>query len=126
MFTRLFKGISLGLSLLSAFLDTSQKLYPDRLAYKYELNNLGITAFDGNHLLIGEGAYGQVYGVLPTKKRQHMGNMMKLGTTRCGKSTAEVCQIVDWQGNRDREVPHGFPPPTPPGIGVPTMAVRYG
>jgi hypothetical protein len=28
--------------------------------------------------------------------------------------------------NRDREVPHGFPPPTPPGIGVPTMAVRYG
>ena len=30
------------------------------------------------------------------------------------------------QHRRDREVPHGFPPPTPPGIGVPTMAVRYG
>ena len=55
--------------------------------------------FDGNHLLIGEGEYGQVYGVLPTKKRQHIGNMMKLGTTRCGKSTAEVCQIVDWEGS---------------------------
>ena len=55
--------------------------------------------FDGNHLLIGEGEYGQVYGVLPTKKRQQLGNMMKLGTTRCGKSTAEVCQIVDWEGS---------------------------
>ena len=25
--------------------------------------------------------------------------MMKLGTTRCGKSAAEVCQIVDWEGS---------------------------
>ena len=28
--------------------------------------------------------------------------------------------------NRDREAPHGFPPPTPPGIRVRTMAVRCG
>ena len=25
--------------------------------------------------------------------------MIKLGTTRCGKSTAELCQIVDWEGS---------------------------
>ena len=99
MLTRLFKSISMGLSRLSAYLDTSEKLYQDRLAYKHELSNLEITTFDGNHLLIGEGEYGQVYGVLPTKKWQHLGNMMKLGTTRCGKSTTEVCQIVDWEGS---------------------------
>ena len=99
MLTHFFKGVSKAMSRLSAFLDTSEKLYQDRLAYKHELSNLEITPFDGNHLLIGEGEYGQVYGVLPTKKRQHLGNMMKLGTTRCGKSTAEVCQIVDWEGS---------------------------
>jgi len=82
-----------------AWWDTSEKLYQDRLAYKHELNNFAINYFDGNHLLIGEGEYGQVYGVLPTKKRQHLGNMIKLGTTRCGKSTAEVCHIVDWEGS---------------------------
>ncbi len=27
--------------------------------------------------------------------------------------------------NRDRGKPHGFAPPTPPGIRVRTMAVRY-
>ena len=99
MLTHFFKEVSKAKSRLSAFLDTSEKLYLDRLAYKHELSNLEITTFDGNHLLIGEGEYGQVYGVLPTKKRQHLGNMMKLGTTRCGKSTAEVCQIVDWEGS---------------------------
>jgi type IV secretory pathway TraG/TraD family ATPase VirD4 len=99
MLTRLFKVISFCISWIEAFLDTSHKLYPDRLAYKHELNNLEITEFDGNHLLIGEGEYGQVYGVLPTKKRQHIGNSMKLGTTRCGKSTAELCQIVDFDGS---------------------------
>jgi type IV secretory pathway TraG/TraD family ATPase VirD4 len=40
-----------------------------------------------------------VYGVKPTKKRAELGNIIKLGTTRCGKSTMEVCQIVDWQGS---------------------------
>jgi len=99
MLTRLFQSISLWESRLLAWWDTSEKLYPDRLAYKHELNNLEITAFDGNHLLIGEGEYGQVYGVLPTKKRQHIGNIMKLGTTRCGKSTAEVCQVVEFEGS---------------------------
>ena len=59
-----------------------------------------ITTFDGNHLLIGEGEYGQVYGVKPTKKSPELGNMIKLGTTRYGKSTAELCQIVDWEGSQ--------------------------
>jgi peptide/nickel transport system ATP-binding protein len=31
-----------------------------------------------------------------------------------------------FQDNRDREVPRGGPPPTPPGIRVRTMAVRWG
>ena len=99
MLTRFFQGVSKAKSRFSAFMDTSEKLYLDRLAYKHELSNVEITTFDGNHLLIGEGEYDQVYGVLPTKKRQHLGNMMKLGTTRCGKSTAEVCQLVDWEGS---------------------------
>jgi type IV secretory pathway TraG/TraD family ATPase VirD4 len=80
-------------------LDTSQKLYPGRLAYKHELNNLEITEFDGNHLHIGEGEYGQVYGVKPTENSPELGNSIKLGTTRYGKSTAELCQIVDWEGS---------------------------
>ena len=99
MLTRLFKDISLGISWLKTLLDTSQKLYPNRLAYQHELNNLAISAFDGTHLLIGEGDYGQLYGVKPTKKRRELGNMIKLGTTRCGKSSAELCQIVDWDGS---------------------------
>ena len=100
MLTRLFQEyLAVGKPALQHWLDTTQKLYLDRLAYKHELSNLEINGFDGNHLLIGEGEYGQVYGVLPTKKRQHIGNMMKLGTTRCGKSTAEVCQLVDWEGS---------------------------
>src|SRR5688500_8514587 len=99
MLTHFFKGVSKARSRLSAFLDTTEKLYHDRLAYKHELSNLEITPFDGDHLLIGEGEYGQVYGVLPTAKRRELGNIMKLGTTRCGKSVAEVCQIVDWEGS---------------------------
>ena len=80
-------------------LDTSHKLFPGRLAYKHELNTIEITAFDGNHLLIGEGEYGQVYGVKPTELSPELGNMIKLGTTRYGKSSAELCQIVDWDGS---------------------------
>jgi type IV secretory pathway TraG/TraD family ATPase VirD4 len=99
MFTRLCKDISLSISWLKSFFDTSQKLYPDRLAYKHELNNLDITNFDGKHLLIGEGEYGQLYGIKPTKNRRELGNMIKLGTTRCGKSSAEIYQIVDWDGS---------------------------
>src|SRR5687768_1030668 len=99
MLTRFLKGVSLAKSRLSALLDTSHKLYPDRLAFKHELTNLAVNGFDGRHLHIGEGEYGQVYGVLPTSKRRELGNMIKLGTTRCGKSTAELCQIVDWQGS---------------------------
>jgi len=99
MFTRIMKGISLAISWIDAFFGTDKKLFPARLAYKHELNDLEITEFNGNHLHIGEGEYGQVYSVKPTKKRQHLGNMIKLGTTRCGKSTAELCQIVDWEGS---------------------------
>ena len=80
-------------------LDSSHKLFPGRLAYKHELNTIEITAFDGNHLLIGEGEYGQVYGVKPTALSPELGNMIKLGTTRYGKSSAELCQIVDWVGS---------------------------
>jgi type IV secretory pathway TraG/TraD family ATPase VirD4 len=99
MLTRLIKLLSVGISWIAAFLDTSQKLYPGRLAYKHELNNLAITEFDGTHLQVSEGDYGQVYAVKPTAKRREVGNIIKLGTTRCGKSTAELCQIVDFEGS---------------------------
>jgi hypothetical protein len=99
MLKRVFKLLSLVISWLEAFFDTSQKLYPGRLAYKHELNILEITDFDGNHLHIGEGDYGQVYAIKPTKKRRELGNIIKLGTTRCGKSRTELCQIVDWDGS---------------------------
>src|SRR5687768_6868432 len=100
MLTHFFKEVSKAKSRLSAYLDTSEKLYHDRLAYKHELRNLEITTFDGNHLLIGEGEYGQVYAVLPTGISPELGNMIKLGTTRYGKSTAELCQIVDFDGSQ--------------------------
>src|SRR5918998_6688406 len=99
MFTRLLKIFSQWISWLAVVLDTSHKLFPGRLAYKHELNTIEITVFDGNHLLIGEGEYGQVYGVKPTEKSPELGNMIKLGTTRYGKSSAELCQIVDWEGS---------------------------
>src|SRR5687768_6811826 len=99
MFKRVFKVLSLVISWLDVFFDTSQKLYPGRLAYKHELHTLAITQFDGNHLHIGEGDYGQVYAIKPTTKRAELGNIIKLGTTRCGKSSAELCQIVDWDGS---------------------------
>jgi hypothetical protein len=70
MLTRLFQRMALWESWFFAWWDTSEKLYQDRLAYKHELNNLAINHFDGNHLLIGEGEYDQVYGVMPTKKRR--------------------------------------------------------
>src|SRR5688572_27406264 len=99
MLTRLFKIFSQWVSWLAVVLDTSHKLFPGRLAYKHELNTIEITAFDGNHLLIGEGEYGQVYAVKPTEKSPELGNMIKLGTTRYGKSSAELCQIVDFDGS---------------------------
>jgi type IV secretory pathway TraG/TraD family ATPase VirD4 len=99
MLTGLIKFVSLLISRIVIFLDTSHKLYSRRLAYTHELNYLEITEFAGNYLHIGEGEYGQVYAVKPTKKRRELGNSIKLGTTRCGKSTAELCQIVDWDGS---------------------------
>ena len=62
MLTRCFRIFSQWVSWLAVVLDTSHKLFPGRLAYKHELNTIEITGFDGNHLLIGEGEYGQVYG----------------------------------------------------------------
>ena len=100
MLTRFFKGMSQWISWLAVVLDSSHKLFPGRLAYKHELNTIEITAFDGNHLLIGEGEYGQVYAVKPTALSPELGNMIKLGTTRYGKSSAELCQIVDWDGSQ--------------------------
>jgi type IV secretory pathway TraG/TraD family ATPase VirD4 len=99
MLRGLFKVLSVGISWINAIFDTSHKLFPGRLAYKHELTNIEITAFDGNHLHIGEGEYGQVYAVLPTENSPELGNSIKLGTTRYGKSTAEFCQIVDWDGS---------------------------
>ena len=61
MFKRVFKLLSLVISWLDVFFDSSKKLYPGRMAYKHELHTLAITQFDGNHLLIGEGEYDQVY-----------------------------------------------------------------
>ena len=71
MLRALLRDLSRFRSWLAVVLDTSHKLFPGRLAYKHELNTIEITAFDGNHLLIGEGEYGQVYGVQP-KPRQNM------------------------------------------------------
>src|SRR5918992_73461 len=99
MLMRLLKIFSLWVSWLAVVLDTSHKLFPGRLAYTHELNTIEITGFDGNHFLIGEGEYGQVYAVQPTEKSPELGNMIKLGTTRYGKSSAELCQIVDWDGS---------------------------
>src|SRR5918999_1257947 len=99
MLTRFFKIFSKWVSWLAVVLDTSHKLFPGRLAYKHELNTIEITGFDGNHLLIGEGEYGQMYAVQPTELSPELGNMIKLGTTRYGKSSAELCQIVDWEGS---------------------------
>src|SRR5687767_1199877 len=99
MLRSLLRDLSLFRSWLAVVLDTSHKLFPGRLAYKHELNTIEITGFDGNHLLIGEGEYGQVYTVKPTELSPELGNMIKLGTTRYGKSSAELCQIVDWDGS---------------------------
>src|SRR5687767_5074834 len=99
MLRSLLRDLSLFRSWLAVVLDTSHKLFPGRLAYKHELNTIEIMAFDGNHLLIGEGEYGQVYAVKPTELSPELGNMIKLGTTRYGKSSAELCQIVDWDGS---------------------------
>src|SRR5918997_4392006 len=99
MLKQFLKIFSQWVSWLAAVLDSSHKLFPGRLTYKHELNTIEITAFDGNHLLIGEGAYGQVYAVKPTALSPELGNMIKLGTTRYGKSSAELCQIVDWEGS---------------------------
>src|SRR5688500_15531675 len=99
MLRSLLRDLSLIRSWLAVVLDTSHKLFPGRLAYKHELNTIEITGFDGNHLLIGEGEYGQVYAVKPTEISPELGNMIKLGTTRYGKSSAELCQIGDWEGS---------------------------
>ena len=99
MLRSLLRDLARFRSWLAVVLDTSHKLFPGRLAYTHELNTIEITQFDGNHLLIGEGAYGQVYGVKPTEKSPELGNMIKLGTTRYGKSSAEFCQIGDWDGS---------------------------
>src|ERR671916_1341403 len=99
MLKQFLKIFSQLVSWLAVVLDTSHKLFPGRLAYQHELNNIEITAFDGNHLLIGEGEYGQVYGVKSTKNSPEFGNIIKLGTTQYGKSSAELCQIVDWDGS---------------------------
>src|SRR5918992_2781424 len=99
MLMQFLKIFSQWVSWLAVVLDTSHKLFPGRLAYKHELNTIEITAFAGNHLLIGEGEYGQVYGVKPTAISPEFGNMIKLGTTQYGKSSAELCQIVDWDGS---------------------------
>src|SRR5919106_6392446 len=99
MLRSLLRDLSLFRSWLAVVLDTSHNLFPGRFAYKHELNTIEITAFDANHLLIGEGEYGQVYGVKPTEKSPELGNLIKLGTTRYGKSSAELCQIVDWDGS---------------------------
>src|SRR5919106_3337431 len=99
MLRALLRDLSRFRSWLAVVLDTSHKLFPGRLAYRHELNTIEITGFAGNHLLIGEGDYGQVYAVQPTEKSSELGNMIKLGTTRYGKSSAEVCQLVDWDGS---------------------------
>src|ERR671916_880819 len=99
MLMQLLKIVSQWVSWLAVVMDTSHKLFPGRFAYKHELNTIEITAFDGNHLLIGEGEYGQMYAVQPTELSPELGNMIKLGTTRYGKSSAELCQIVDWEGS---------------------------
>ena len=61
MLRGLFRVVSLVISWLDAFFNTNKKLFPARLAHKHELNDLEITEFNGNHLYIGEGEYGQVY-----------------------------------------------------------------
>src|SRR5919106_378037 len=99
MLRALLRDLSRFRSWLAVVLDTSHKLFPGRLAYQHELNAIEITGFDGNHLLIGEGEYGQVYAVQPTELSPELGNMIKLGTTRYGKSSAELCQLVDWEGS---------------------------
>jgi hypothetical protein len=99
MLRSLLRDLSLFRSWLAVVMDSSHKLFPGRLAYKHELSTIEITEFDGNHLLIGEGEYGQVYAVKPTALSPELGNMIKLGTTRYGKSSAELCQIVDWEGS---------------------------
>src|SRR5918995_1224879 len=99
MLRSLLRDLSLFRSWLAVVLDTSHKLFPARLAYKHELNTIEITGFDGNHLLIGEGEYGQLYAVQPTALSPELGNMIKLGTTRYGKFSAELCQIVEWEGS---------------------------
>jgi hypothetical protein len=44
----------------------------------------------------------------------------------CQTCEAHSGQTMQVDHNRDREEPRGFPPPTPPGIRVRTMAVRCG
>ena len=75
MLKQFLKIFSQWVSWLAVVLDTSHKLFPGRLAYKHELNTIEITAFAGNHLFIGEGAYGQVYAVKPTALSPELGNM---------------------------------------------------
>jgi hypothetical protein len=60
MLRRVFIFLSLLISRIVIFFESNHKLYPGRLAYRHELNDLEITDFDGGHLHIGEGEYGQV------------------------------------------------------------------
>ena len=98
MLRSLLREISQYRSWLAAFLDTSHKLYPDRLAYKHELNPLKSRLCREPPLDWRRGLWPGVCRVT-NKKTPELGNMIKLGTTRYGKSSAELCQHVDWEGS---------------------------
>jgi putative transposase len=64
--------------------------------------------------------------VEPTTRRQ-LGRVIEALLSLSGRVTMKgLSRWSDKGGNRDREVPRGFLPPTPPGIRVRTMAVRWG
>src|SRR5215212_5683116 len=81
---------------LASLFSHEHPLHPERWAKNSELEGPLSSELDGEHLLLGVGAYNHILRVKSTKDRKELGNMLIVGRTRCGKGLLANSQLLTW------------------------------
>ena len=73
-------------------------MHPARFATWHDLRHLVTNRLNEEGLILGQTPSGDLVRIVPTPQRPHLGHMLIVGRSQCGKTMNLATEISNWPG----------------------------